>query len=306
MTQTKHQGQTGPKSKAGKNNSKFNALKTGLFAKSTVLPFEDEKAYRQHVRMIEKSLQPENALQQSIVQQIADSMWRGKRQELRATLCREEAFKNLTPVKMAGLLGITGPRQLRAPAYLIDPKNKFKNINLKELRVCLEQYEHLSKHVKGIQNYQMVWRQYSELFIFLHEWLGKRVSPPLFMSDFRGLNLEWQQSPKKVEQVLEEVADHLWYVIHFEDLKPQIQHWLAVWYFIESRESQQTQHLDELILRERRYGQGLLDSYLKLRKSTIEYDHWIKQTLKLDEPKVMTSEQVTAVEAVLLAKRNDE
>ena len=37
-----NQGQTGPKSIPGQKNSSMNALKTGLFAKSTILPFEDE------------------------------------------------------------------------------------------------------------------------------------------------------------------------------------------------------------------------------------------------------------------------
>ena len=34
-----YQGQTGPKSVQGKLNIRFNALKSGIFAKSPVLPF---------------------------------------------------------------------------------------------------------------------------------------------------------------------------------------------------------------------------------------------------------------------------
>lgn len=34
-------GQTGPKSIAGKQRSRFNALKSGRYAKSQLLPFED-------------------------------------------------------------------------------------------------------------------------------------------------------------------------------------------------------------------------------------------------------------------------
>lgn len=45
---SKHQGQTGPKSIAGKRKSSMNALKSGLFAKTIVLPFEDERAYARH------------------------------------------------------------------------------------------------------------------------------------------------------------------------------------------------------------------------------------------------------------------
>ena len=76
---TSYQGQTGPKSVPGKKNSSMNALKTGLFAKSTILPFEDEAQYKKHSKQVLKSLLPENGIEQAIVQQIADSLWRGGR-----------------------------------------------------------------------------------------------------------------------------------------------------------------------------------------------------------------------------------
>ena len=56
-----YQGQTGPKSILGKKNSSMNALKTGLFAKSTILPFEDEAQYKKHIKQVVISLSPENA-----------------------------------------------------------------------------------------------------------------------------------------------------------------------------------------------------------------------------------------------------
>ena len=55
----------------------MNALKTGLFAKSTILPFEDVTQYKKHNKQVLISLSPENAIEQAIVQQIADSLWRG-------------------------------------------------------------------------------------------------------------------------------------------------------------------------------------------------------------------------------------
>ena len=75
-------GQTGPKSITGKRKSSLNALKTGVFAKTPVLPFEDEAQYRRHVKSVMRSLEPEDAVQMNLAQQIADSMWRGQRQEL--------------------------------------------------------------------------------------------------------------------------------------------------------------------------------------------------------------------------------
>ena len=89
-----YQGQTGPKSVQGKLNIRFNALKSGIFAKSPVLPFEDEKQYRRHVKLVMRSLQPENAVQQHLAQQIADSMWKGTRHEYQAALKRDELFQS--------------------------------------------------------------------------------------------------------------------------------------------------------------------------------------------------------------------
>ena len=100
---TNYQGQTGPKSLQGKPNIRFNALKSGIFAKSPVLPFEDDNQYRRHVKAVMRSLQPENAVQQHLAQQIADSMWKGTRREYRAALKRDEIFKTLTPTIMASL-----------------------------------------------------------------------------------------------------------------------------------------------------------------------------------------------------------
>ena len=76
-----HQGQTGPKSLAGKRITSMNALKSGLFAKSPLLPFEDDGQYKRHVKLVLHSLKPEDAIQLHLAQQIADSMWRGTRQE---------------------------------------------------------------------------------------------------------------------------------------------------------------------------------------------------------------------------------
>ena len=56
----KANGQTGPKSIAGKNRSRWNALKDGATAKSAVLPFEDARVYQRHIREVEKALEPKN------------------------------------------------------------------------------------------------------------------------------------------------------------------------------------------------------------------------------------------------------
>jgi hypothetical protein len=265
------QGQTGPKSIAGKKISSMNALKTGLFARSAVLPFEDELQYKRHCKQVTASLAPANALEVALVQQIADSLWKGSRLELRSSLKREQVMGQLTPQQMAEFLGISGKRQARAPSYLLTPNHHFPKKELVVPKKCLQQYEHLIQHVKGVANYEAVWRPYKDLFLGLHHWLQSEDTVDLFMSGFHALNLAWQQRPRLIEEKLEEFCDLLWYQVHFEELRPQIRGWMASWYFLHARDTHAVTQIDELLIKERRHCQSLLETYFKLRKSTQEH-----------------------------------
>ena len=266
-----YQGQTGPKSLPGKKNSSMNALKTGLFAKSTILPFEDVSQYKKHNKQILMSLSPQSAIEQALVQQIADSLWRGARLELRSTMRRKEVIKQLTPQDLAGLLGIAGKRQARAPDYLVTPNHQILKKDIVLPKKCLQQFDHLVKNVKGVANYESVWRQYQHLFTALHFWVKADGKVDLFRSDFSALNLAWQQRPRLIEEQLEVFNDHCWYLVHFKELRPQIRNWMASWYFLRGRESQSIMQADDLLVKERRHCQSLLDTYYKMRKSTQEH-----------------------------------
>ena len=56
MNSSKKQGPTGPRSIAGKRISSMNALRNGVFAKTPVLPFEDDRTYERHVKDMFNSL----------------------------------------------------------------------------------------------------------------------------------------------------------------------------------------------------------------------------------------------------------
>ena len=78
---SKFQGQTGPKSEAGKNRSRFNALRHSRHAKSKVLPYEDEKAYKNLIKAVFRDLNPEGAIEEDLAMQFVDSFWRRSRME---------------------------------------------------------------------------------------------------------------------------------------------------------------------------------------------------------------------------------
>ncbi|HEX7362350.1 MAG TPA: hypothetical protein VF283_17805 [Bryobacteraceae bacterium] len=67
---------TGPRSAAGKEVSKLNAVKTGLTGRTVLLPTDDVAAYEHHVREFMKELKPVGIREQCLAQSIADNMWR--------------------------------------------------------------------------------------------------------------------------------------------------------------------------------------------------------------------------------------
>jgi hypothetical protein len=74
---------TGPRTERGKNTSKFNAVKAGLFAKHVVIPICDgegtEKQFARLLADLQQEFQPEGPLEEFYVGEMAKSMWRLRR-----------------------------------------------------------------------------------------------------------------------------------------------------------------------------------------------------------------------------------
>ena len=279
----KNQGQTGPKSMAGKRRSSMNALKDGLFARTPVLPFEDEAQYRRHVKAVTASLAPEDAVQANLAQQIADSMWRGQRQEYRAALQRDEVFKTLTPAIMAEFLKLGGKLAKYPPRFLITPNFKITRKEAKDYAQLYQQFEHLLANVKGVPNYNMVWRQYPHFFQHLELWM-RSIDPPLFMNYRQGLDIYWQNHPRKLEAYIEEFGVSCWYLANFDDLRPQIRNWMGIWFFLKGRESEKIERFDDRMLQERRTCQGLLDCFFRMRKSQNDHVLFAERRIQVPVP----------------------
>jgi len=67
---------TGPRTESGKQRSSLNALRHGLTGHVIVLPSEDHVAYENHTRRLSDDLQPKGALEEQLVQSLADTSWR--------------------------------------------------------------------------------------------------------------------------------------------------------------------------------------------------------------------------------------
>jgi hypothetical protein len=70
------QKSTGPRTDAGKQRCKLNALRHGLTGHTVVLPTEDHAAYQRHTRGLFDHFHPAGALEQQLVQTLADTSWR--------------------------------------------------------------------------------------------------------------------------------------------------------------------------------------------------------------------------------------
>jgi hypothetical protein len=269
--QKKAFGQTGPKTIRGKNRSKWNALKDGATAKSSVLPFEDERLYKRHILGVEEALNPTNYVEAQLIREYAEGLWRIIRHEKRSAYERDKILEKMTPAMVANTLGLDDRYIASAPDYLINLKYKISAQETAKARHTLVLFGHLMENAKGLANFQMVWVQYKDLFAALGAWLTVRSpkTTPILNTLGSGLNLAWQQNPKPFVQLLDQFSNHLFYVAYFESFKPQIRVWMESWFFLQRQEMRRLESDDLLLLKERNHTHGILDKLMRFRKSNI-------------------------------------
>jgi hypothetical protein len=73
------QKSTGPRTEAGKQRSKLNALRHGLTGQTIVLPTEDQSAYQRHSHSFLDEYHPKGATEAQLVQSLIDTTWRMNR-----------------------------------------------------------------------------------------------------------------------------------------------------------------------------------------------------------------------------------
>jgi hypothetical protein len=70
------QHSTGPRTEAGKQRTRLNALRHGLIGHTVVLPSEDHAAYQRHSQSFLDEYQPKGATETQLIQSMIDSSWR--------------------------------------------------------------------------------------------------------------------------------------------------------------------------------------------------------------------------------------
>ncbi len=193
---------------------------------------------------------PQDAIEQDLVDRMVDSYWAREHFMLRLAMKQEGIFKQLTPLALAQLINTPQAYESFALDYLKEHNTKFTQKELQPLRHQYADYQHLIKNSKGIQNYQMVFGAFKNLFNSLHDYVGLSYKVPLLSRDRNGIHIAWQQQPKKVEEVLLEYAAHLYYKINFDNLRPAIRVAMSSWFFLQRIERRESDLQDEMVLKE--------------------------------------------------------
>ena len=262
-------GRTGPKSAKGKANSALNAVKHGGYAKTKILPFEDAGERKRLERELYRAFNPQDAIEEDFVDRMVDHYWARERFILRLAMKQEAIFEKLTARALAQLIDIPEIYEPFAPEYLKEPNTKFTKKELQPLGRLYADYQHLMKNSKGIQNYQMVFGAYKDLFHGLHDYVGLDYEVLFLNQDRTGIHIAWQQQPKKVEEALLEYAAHLYYKLNFDALRPAIRVAMSSWFFLERMERRESDLQDEMVIKEIQRYQACLTQLLNYRKARL-------------------------------------
>jgi len=107
------QHSTGPRTAAGKQRAKLNALRHGLTAQSPVLPTEDPAAYQRHLQQFLDEHRPATATETQLVHELASAAWRQNRIPLLEAELFDEPSTPQLRVQALATLGLHSQRLSR-------------------------------------------------------------------------------------------------------------------------------------------------------------------------------------------------
>ena len=113
-----------------------------------------------------------------------------------------------------------------------------------------------------IENYQMVFGSYKDPFQGLNDFVGLDYKVLFLNGDYCGIQIGWQQQPKKLEEVLLEFAAYYFYQINFDTLHPAITVEMSSWFFLQHFERRECNLQDEMLIKEIQHYQSYLTQLL--------------------------------------------
>jgi hypothetical protein len=142
------QKSTGPRTDAGKQRSKLNALRHELTGQTVVMPTEDHCAYQSHSRSFSDEYQPQGATETQLVQSLIDSSW-----QLNRAATIETNLLSLGITEMEDRLRASHPEAEAALAMAVafrENNRAFANISIYRQRLTRE-FERALAQLRQIQ-----------------------------------------------------------------------------------------------------------------------------------------------------------
>lgn len=224
----KYQGQTGPRSKKGKEISRQNCKMThGLRAKKLLMPFEDPKEYEKHLTGIIKTLGPQDAVESALVDAYAYAIWSSPRCESYEQSRAKKRYREFKPEWVAQCLGLDKRYQKTAPLYLLDIEHEVSAERMDQAVHLANCYQKIKGSIEdgdpGSLDWAKALEHYRELFDALHEWLTKRGDEvAVYGDDGKTLHEQQLENPHWLWGDLQDFNCFLYFELNFMDLKPQI------------------------------------------------------------------------------------
>lgn len=270
-------GQTGPKSLAGKKRSRMNALKHGRHAKSKVLPYEDEREYKSLVRAVIRDVQPEGAVEEDLVMQLVDSMWKRYRMEEQIRVKHEQIFSHLDVQKMAALLEVPEQYMPYVPNYLMNMSYRIGPVQTQCALDGWHQYEYMIEDYESRQltDLQEMADHFTDFFQYVPTYFEMHPQQfPLQDPHTQKIHPEWISRPELFLEVMEPIGAHLFYQGHFMGWKDQIRNWIQSWYLAQRSELREVDQFDLAVIKQAHISQTILDKLMKLQKH--KTDIWVR------------------------------
>ena len=224
----KYQGQTGPRSKKGKESSRNNCVMIhGLRAKKLLMPFEDPKKYAMHLARVIETLAPQDAVEEGIVDAYAYAVWSSPRYESYQQSKAQKQFRDFRPGLVAQCLGLDERHQKCAPQYLLDIEYEIAPERIRQAERLVNSYCNIKESMEDGDLSSIDWamaiEHCRELFDVLHEWCVKRGDEvAVYGDDGKTLHQQHLENPEWLWDDLQDLGCFLYFERNFMDLKPQI------------------------------------------------------------------------------------
>lgn len=269
LGRNKSSGHTGPKSAAGKNRSKMNALKHARSAKSKLLPYEDEREYTQLIQDVYADFEPQGCIEADLANEYIDCRWRSRRMEARIRTEQESIFAKIDRRYIATLVGIEERLIDDLPDYFLNMSKRFGPKQVELADIAWRQHNNMVRDYDSGQftDLEEMRIHFDVLFEEFEKWVREKANlPPLLAPQRDQFNPAWSQDVEFLFTVIEDFAVEMYFQSNFMGWKEQIRNWMQSWYLLQKRELREIDQYDLVLIKETHLAHNIIERLAKIQK----------------------------------------